>query len=356
MSTCPTCGEPVAPDDQFCESCGATLADAAVPGAPPEPESGTHTFLPPTQSIPAVTPPRQCDSCGGEVDTDGWCTVCGLRAANERDHSTERVAPNVAAVCDKGLVHPRNEDAVALAASHGRIVIVVSDGVTSSTDSDVASLAAARAARDVLDGSPPAPSRAPAALVEFWTDALDRSVVAAQEQAEAAAVTVGATDNPPSCTFVAAVVDGPVLVSGWVGDSRCYWFGDDDTAVQVSVDDSWASTQIARGTDREVAEADPRAHAITRWLGVDAPTGRPTCASVPVGSGGWVLVCSDGLWNYCSPARDLGELLHHVIAEVGDDPRMVAGALCEWANDQGGHDNVTVALARLPATPPDDPA
>ena len=254
-------------------------------------------------------------------------------------------------MCDKGRVHPRNEDASALAASRDRIVIVVCDGVSTSTDSDVASLAAARAARDVLDQTPSSESRAGRALAELWTDALDRAVAAAQERAVASAAAVGARENPPSSTLVAAVVDGPVLVAGWVGDSRCYWFGDDAVTLQVSVDDSWAGTQIARGTARAVAEADPRAHAITRWLGIDAPPVGPTCTSVPIQSGGWLLVCSDGLWNYCSPAADLRVLLEAHVARLGDDPLVVASALCDWANAQGGHDNVTVALAHVPATP-----
>jgi serine/threonine protein phosphatase PrpC len=191
------------------------------------------------------------------------------------------------------------------------------------------------------------PSRAVGDLTDSWIDALSDAVAAAQQQAADAALAVGARDNPPSCTIVAAVVDGPVLVAGWVGDSRCYWFGNDGTAIQVSVDDSWASTQIAQGTDRAVAEQDSRAHAITRWLGQDAPAGPPSCASVPVEAGGWVLVCSDGLWNYCSAATDLGRLLTDTVAKTGDDPLAVASALCDWANAQGGHDNVTVALARL---------
>jgi serine/threonine protein phosphatase PrpC len=228
-----------------------------------------------------------------------------------------------------------------------RVVLVVCDGVTSTTDSDVASESAAAAARDALAGVAPSPSPTPGALAELWTEALGRATLAAQAAAEAAAASVGSTGNPPSCTFVAAVVDGPVLVAGWIGDSRCYWFGDDGDAVQVSVDDSWASTEIARGIPRETAEADPRAHAITRWLGVDAPAVAPTCASVAVTAGGWVLVCSDGLWNYCSEAATLGRLLADHVERSGPDALAVAGALCAWANQQGGHDNVTVALARV---------
>ena len=45
-------------------------------------------------------------------------------------------------------------------------------------------------------------------------------------------------------------------------------------------------------------------------------------------------------------------LLDEEIGRVGDDPLAVASALCDWANEQGGHDNVTVALAHLTPTPP----
>jgi Serine/threonine protein phosphatase len=331
-----------AADDQFCESCGATLREAAD-GSNVAPVALEAVGVGPE---PADSPLVVC-SCGGAIDADGWCSVCGLRAANDRDHTSEQLAPNVAVVCDKGLVHARNEDAAALGMSGDRIVLVVCDGVTSTTDSDVASLAAARAARDVLEQTPSTPSRTASARAEFWTDALEQAVVAAQHEAETAASAVGSNENPPSCTFVAAVVDGPVLVAGWIGDSRCYWFGADGTAMQVSVDDSWASAEVAQGIPRDVAEKDPRAHAITRWLGVDAPTRVPTCASVSVESGGWVLVCSDGLWNYCSEAADLGRLLGERVAQSGDDALAVAAGLCDWANEQGGHDNVTVALAHL---------
>jgi serine/threonine protein phosphatase PrpC len=350
VTECPTCGAPVAVTDRFCESCGATLATGADTSETPAVEPATDTLTSPVEA-PEVLEPRHC-SCGGEIDADGWCTVCGLRAVSESSRYTEQPAPNVAAACDRGMVHARNEDATALAASHDRIVLVVCDGVSSTTDSEVASVAAARSARDVLDQAPSPPSRTPATLIKFWIAELEGAAATAQQQAEAAAAKVGARESPPSCTFVAAVVDGPVLVVGWVGDSRCYWFGDDHTDLQVSVDDSWAGAEMAQGTARDVAERDPRAHAITRWLGVDAPSPVPTCASVPVGAGGWVLVCSDGLWNYCSAAPDLRRLLDEEIGRVGGDPLAVASALCDWANEQGGHDNVTVALAHLTPTPP----
>jgi serine/threonine protein phosphatase PrpC len=69
-----------------------------------------------------------------------------VKASNGRDHVVEQPAPRVAGVSDKGIVHPRNEDAAALAADPdtGWAALVVCDGVTTATDSDVASLAAVK--------------------------------------------------------------------------------------------------------------------------------------------------------------------------------------------------------------------
>jgi serine/threonine protein phosphatase PrpC len=364
-AACPNCGQAVAATDQFCEACGAPLTAEAAGGAMPAPVAPTaggpsaSTQPPPVITAPSAESVQRC-TCGGEVDADGYCTVCGLRAPSERDHFSEQPAPDLAVVCDKGIVHARNEDAAAVAVAGDRRILVVCDGVTTATDSDVASLAAARAACTLLAAAPAATSNAQAGLVEHWTEVLTSATAAAQAAASLTDVQLAPGDNPPSTTFVAAVVDGPVLVTAWEGDSRCYWLPDDGVALQVSTDDSWASAQIAQGTTRAVAEADPRAHAITRWLGVDSPGGAPSSASVALERPGWVLVCSDGLWNYCSSADDVRSLVRERVADVGADPLAVAASLCTWANEQGGHDNVTVALARLAAaadpTPPDPTA
>ena len=58
-------------------------------------------------------------------------------------------------------------------------------------------------------------------------------------------------------------------------------------------------------------------------------------------------MCSDGLWNYRSPAGALGALVTETVAGVGPEPLTIAEALCDWANAQGGHDNITVALLRV---------
>ena len=198
--SCPSCAGPVAAGERFCEACGADLGPA-----------GAGCRRTPVPEQVATTSTRACRECGGDVADDGYCTQCGARAASPRNHFTEQPAPWVAAVCDRGVRHTRNEDAVALDAGPepgGHAVLVVCDGVSSSTDSDVASLAAARAARDVLAVSspagrwappPPAPRRAPGPSCAA-ADAANEAVIAH---------TTPGPGNPASCTFVAAVVDRP---------------------------------------------------------------------------------------------------------------------------------------------------
>jgi serine/threonine protein phosphatase PrpC len=156
------------------------------------------------------------------------------------------------------------------------------------------------------------------------------------------------SDNAASCTFAAAVIEGDLVVHGNVGDSRVYWLPDlgAGDALQLSLDDSVAQVRMEMGVAREEAENGPQAHAITKWLGRDSPDVVPRTGSVQVSVPGWLMVCSDGLWNYCSDATALQALVAQVGATAGTDPLPLAVALVEWANAQGGRDNISVALAR----------
>ncbi|MDF2806210.1 MAG: hypothetical protein K0S43_1156, partial [Cellulosimicrobium sp.] len=348
----------------FCEACGTPLAvltdpdpDPPTTGVPDGDGPDVPGGASPEADAPPATGARPCVRCGGRVADDGYCTECGEPAASERDHWAERPATWVGGVCDRGVRHVRNEDAMALAAGPSATderafaALVVCDGVSSAPDSDVASLAAARAARDVLVAGAPAGATPvqgeTTARMGVWSARIADASRAAQEAILATVGAMADRENPPSCTFVAAVVDGPLVVTGWVGDSRAYWIPDEGEAHQLSVDDSWAQEMMAQGIPRAQAESSPQAHAITRWLGPDAPDPVARTAATFPDRDGWVLVCSDGLWNYCSPAADLAALLHDTQGRVGDDPQTVAGALVDWANAQGGRDNITATLARF---------
>jgi len=374
VTRCPTCNVAVGAAEQFCEACGAELTPTVTAGGAPSTGEGVEEA---TAEAPALDDlagtASTCQACGGEVSDDGYCGTCGARAPRLRDHFTEQPAAWVAAVCDRGIRHTRNEDAAALAADRepgSRAVLVVCDGVSSSLDSDLASLAAARAARDVLAssrarGMGTGTSRVAAmiARLEAAADAASEAVIEVTRKAGLVAPVGGSAarpaagspgavtsgSNPASCTLVAAVVEQGLLVVGSVGDSRAYWLPDAGTAIALTLDDSFAQEQIAAGVPRAQAESGPHSHAITRWLGVDAPDHRPRTATLTVAEPGWLLVCSDGLWNYCSAAGDLAALVHHTSGSspAVAEPLALAQALVDWANAQGGQDNITVALARL---------
>lgn len=366
VPTCPACGAETAAADAFCESCGADLgapAPAPVPGqaGPAElPSDRSHLLPPPKATEPApdteaAPPGAACAECGGSIDADGYCTTCGTKARSERDHWEEAPTAWVGGTCDRGIRHARNEDAMALAGEPDPgsfAALVVCDGVTTAASSDLASLAAARAARDALVAGRTAGADlgGPSARIAHWTTLLGGAVSAAQQEAAAVAARVDPGLEPPSCTFVAAVVDGAVAVAGWVGDSRAYWLPDGAEGLQLSVDDSWATEQVAAGMTRDQAEADPRCHSITRWLGADAPDPTPRCSSVALDAAGWLLVCSDGLWNYASGPSALRVLVDEAVAR-DPDPLAVSLSLIAFANEQGGQDNITAVLARIPAPP-----
>jgi len=400
-ATCPSCGAEVFDQARFCEVCGASTSGDGSPTA------GAPTLSAPTvgeaddDRSPLAEPASEgrhdvpCASCGGVIAADGYCQTCGARAVSERDHFEEEPAAWLAGTCDRGIRHECNEDAMALAVlpSPGAVpapadggqdgqsgaaeaagadgaaeavgaggrsgqvgVIVVCDGVSSSTDPDRASLEAARAARVVLTGSwvqgigtADAHASAVAARV--------RQACTAAQEAVVATTSDRSLPNPASCTIVAAVLDGDLLAVGWVGDSRAYWLPDDPaTARALTVDDSVAAERMALGVPRAQAESGPQSHAITRWLGVDSPDEAAHTITATLDQPGWVLVCSDGLWNYCSEAADLAVLVAD-LAGGSDGPLPLSRALVDWAKDRGGHDNITVGLARVSGTAePREPA
>lgn len=351
MRRCPSCGDEVAAWEAFCEGCGAQLTPSEA-----RPEELVAEEIPvsrvlhdPGESDEAA-PVRVCIECGGRFDADGYCEQCGAKAPSERDHFVESPATWVGGVCDRGRRHHRNEDAMALSAdpapgSHA--ILVVCDGVSSSDDSHLASLAAARAARGVLVAQHPVGMAVPESQIQSLIATFHEAVRAAND------AVVAGTDpesaNAPSCTFAAAELDGDLIVWGNIGDSRVYWMADTGQSVQLSVDDSMAQLNMAAGMSRDEAESGPGSHAITRWLGLDAPDLVPTTGHLIKPGDGWLMVCSDGLWNYASDAEELEEVFARILLAnpAATDPTLLAQELVRWANAQGGKDNITVALARV---------
>jgi PPM family protein phosphatase len=313
---CPSCADERAAGAAFCESCGKPLATGAGKAIG-----------------------KDCPSCGaaGAVGDDGYCGNCGLLAARPRDHVEADAGPVAAAVTDRGLRHHRNEDAMWLATRGADVDVVVCDGVSASFDPDVASETAAEVTGKAL-------LTAGAELPESIAEA-----ILAAGTAVAALAAAGdprrATSNP-ACTIVVACVRGTEIGYGWVGDSRGYWVPVEGDAVQLTEDDSWATHAISLGVDPQSAWNDPKAHAITAWLGADAGTIRPRTGAFFAETPGHLVLCSDGLWNYLTEPAAFADTVRAALRDSAG--LLEAGrALVDFANAAGGSDNITVALVPL---------
>jgi serine/threonine protein phosphatase PrpC len=291
LSHCPNCQAPLQDGDQFCEQCGARVADQAPAGE------------------------------------------------NDRIELDLGVA---AAVSDRGKVHRRNEDSFHVEVADERgVAVVVCDGTSTASAGNTAARDAAKAAGAVLSDALEQSDRD---ATTAMTDAIKAAGGAVQE----VEWTTRTDRVNPSCTLVSALQRGNEVVIGWVGDSRAYWIDAEETR-QLTVDDSLGQEGIERGMlTPQQAAASPVFHAITHWVGPDSPQRPPRLISIIADRPGRLLLCTDGLWNYVSTVPELTDLLAELPEEAS--PLSVARALTDAALARGGEDNITVAVIDVQLT------
>lgn len=279
--------------------------------------------------------------------SDQSYTVTPDTAATLRVDLTDAAAArgDVACASHIGLRHETNQDAAALGidGSGHHIVLVVADGVSSTEGAEECARVASHTARDYLtatmDQGLPINDDDTVTLFERTFQKTHEAVVSGSGP-------IGA------CTLAVAVATHDRIVVGNIGDTRTYWFPDDGDPVRLSIDDSMAQAQMDLGLSREEAERGTGAHAITKWIGASATDVAPRVMAYQPQQSGWLLVCSDGLWNHVPDAGDLARLMADLVSKAHTDdhghasPAGVANGLIAHANNCGGHDNITVALWR----------
>lgn len=318
---CSNCGASVLLGDKFCEECGTSLTA------------------------------NGCEKCGAgieAIDDEGFCNHCGFRREmRERDRLEVTINSHLAGISDRGLKHNRNEDFLALKQLNNAQtnILVVCDGVSSSDKSDVAAQIAAESAC--------------LALATAWEkgenpeSAMKSAFATALESVCNIAYVNSINSEYPSTTIVAALVQDRTATIGWLGDSRAYWLSDNDSQ-QLTKDDSWLREVVAAGEMTEVeARQSPHAHAITRWLGADATENNvPSIVHFTIPGSGYLLLCTDGLWNYAPEASHLAKIIQQTsntdaIALSVGAAIAISHSLVEFARNSGGHDNITVAVLCL---------
>jgi serine/threonine protein phosphatase PrpC len=314
---CLKCGAAVLAGDKFCEECGTPLTAS-------KPPTSNHS----------------CEKCGAgaeAIDAEGYCSNCGFRqVALERDRLEVVINLNLAGVSDRGLKHHRNEDFLALQQVNGSQVniLVVCDGVSNSEEPDIAARTAAESACTTLATVCQQGEKPESAIKSAFASALAAICKIPYKRS--------INSDPPSTTIVAAVVHNHTATIGWLGDSRAYWISANGSQ-QLTQDDSWLTEVVAAG---KMTEAEARqssdAHAITRWLGADVVEDAiPSIVNFIIPGSGYLLLCTDGLWNYTS---EPGKLANLVQKSSSTDAISISRSLVEFARQSGGHDNITVAV------------
>lgn len=241
-----------------------------------------------------------------------------------------------AALTDVGRRRSGNEDRFALwespAGSDASIdvLLVVCDGMGGSNAGEIASAMAAEIVVRELTSAPTedlptAIARAiEAANHEVWTQSRSRPEYSG----------MGTT-----CTLLA--LRAGIALVGHVGDSRAYLVRGGQAHL-VTHDHSLVAELVERGQiTAEEARSDPRRNVVTRSVGV-APDVEVdvTAAGDALKSGDAIVLCSDGLHGLVSDA----EIAATVSAEM---PDQACANLIALANERGGPDNITVAIAQM---------
>lgn len=280
-------------------------------------------------------------------ESDQSTTVTPDNTTTSRVDLTDNAAArkDVACASHIGLRHDTNQDAAAVGIDRSgqHIVLVVADGVSSTEGAEDCARIASLTARDYLT-----------ATMDQGMPSNDDDTVTLFERAfrKAHEAAMSGSDPIGACTLAAAVASQDRIVVGNIGDTRTYWCPDNGDPIRLSIDDSMAQTHIDLGVPREEAEKGVGAHAITKWIGASATDVAPRVMAYHPQQSGWLLVCSDGLWNHVPDIGSLARLMAHLVHKARTDdaghgcPADVANGLIVHANNCGGHDNVTVALWR----------
>ncbi|MFL2760554.1 MAG: Stp1/IreP family PP2C-type Ser/Thr phosphatase [Dehalococcoidia bacterium] len=140
-------------------------------------------------------------------------------------------------------------------------------------------------------------------------------------------------------TLTVGMVVEDEFIYAHVGDSRGYLLRE-GSIEQFTTDHSWVGEQVALGIlTEEQAENHPRRNIITRAMGLDS-TVEVDSGSVKLLLLDQILLCSDGLHGLVK-SEDIVEICNE------EDPEDAFQSLIDMANGRGGHDNITVVIAKM---------
>ncbi len=241
------------------------------------------------------------------------------------------------AITDVGMVRAGNEDTFLEKEYEKSLLLAVFDGMGGAKAGETASAMARRELEEYFNAFMAEEKKEPAAI--------QAALASAADSANQKILTLSKSDKEydgMGTTMVAALVCSGKLYIANIGDSRAYLI-DGGGAVQITRDHSFVQYLVDMGKlTPEEARDNPKKNIITRAVGVSEEL------SVDVSvlekkqfKGKTLLLCSDGLSNYID---DSGI---KALCDLHSDCEAFARALVAAANEAGGGDNITAAVAKL---------
>ena len=272
-----------------------------------------------------------------------------------RSDSTGRERLHWASLSDRGRVRSSNEDfagdpntLAALAGPEASLaargaLFAVADGMGGHARGEVASRLAVEVLFTTFYTAPGEPAeRFRRAMTTANTAVRRAGILAAPEKAGENA---DAAPLPPmGTTLVTALVLGPWVLFGNVGDSRAYLL-QNGSLEQVSRDHSYLAEEIRRGlVTEEAAALLPFRHLITRSMGARDEI-EVDLFWRPWPAGSTLLLATDGL-------HGVVDELNMATILASQLPAVAVRHLVDAANEAGGPDNVTALVVRsVPPAP-----
>jgi protein phosphatase len=313
---------------------------APVPDAPQEP-AVTETPVTEAPAVAAAIEPPKAEAPAGEAVTPGVVRLrlAGLTDVGRiREHNEDNYL--IADLTEYKRV--LDEGTVTRAVGARGLLLTVCDGMGGAAAGEVASQMAVDVIHGIVqDGDAPADrDQFAQRLVASIQEAGARIFLAAKSNRERRGM---------GTTSTVSGVFGSTLFVGQVGDSRAYLLRGSHLR-QVTRDQSLVSKLIEAGQLSESeAETYEHAHIILQALGT-ADTVSVDLSYVDLRKGDALMLCSDGLSGLAT-----FEQIRDAMADV-DDPYACCQKLIDLANEAGGHDNITVIVARFDGDLPDPSA
>ena len=213
---------------------------------------------------------------------------------------------------------------------------IVADGMGGHQFGEVASNAAVR----IMGGN--ITKKFHSYLYNLPTQALQESLQEVMESSVMEAHQYVQREAPGSGTTVtAALVLGQQVTIAHVGDSRAYSIYPDGRIEPITRDHSLVKRLEELGhLSKDEAENFPHRNVLIRALG-QGETLEADIFTIPFPQGGYLMICSDGLWGVISEKE--------ILRSINEAPTLQKACqnLVEAANAAGGPDNITVILAQM---------